>query len=86
MSTAALLDEMFDPLARCLDAPTARRVVDLEIAPAVQERVNSLAQAANEGALTADEQAEYEALINAADFIAILKSKASRSLDPSTNQ
>jgi hypothetical protein len=36
---------------------------------------------ANEGALTPDERAEYEALVNAADFIAILKLKARRQLD-----
>jgi hypothetical protein len=36
---------------------------------------------ANEGALTADERAEYEALVNAADFIAIFKLKGRRQLD-----
>jgi len=35
--------------------------------------------------LTEDERAEYEALINAADFISILKCKARRHLD-SNNQ
>jgi hypothetical protein len=38
-------------------------------------------QRANEGLLTNDERAKYEALINAADFISILKRKARRHLD-----
>ena len=35
---------------------------------------------ANEGLLTDDERAEYEALINAANFISILKLKARQHL------
>jgi hypothetical protein len=40
-----------------------------------------LGELANEGNLSVDERAEYEALINAADFISILKLKAKRHLD-----
>ena len=36
--------------------------------------------------LTPDEDAEYEALINAADFIAILKLKARQQLNSSTQE
>ena len=36
---------------------------------------------ANEGILTETERSEYETLINAADFIAILKLKAREHLD-----
>jgi hypothetical protein len=39
-----------------------------------------LAERANEGLLTPDERAEYEAYINTADIIAILKLKARRYL------
>ena len=70
-----------DPLSRCLDAESARRLVELRVDPPVQERVDTLGARANEGTLSADELAEYEALINAADFISILKLKAKRQLD-----
>jgi hypothetical protein len=43
------LDEFLDPLSRCLDAESSRRVMSA-----------------------------YEALINAADFVSILKAKARR--------
>ena len=46
----------------------------------MQKRVEALAQRANKGVLTEAERANYEALINAADFIAILKLKAQRKL------
>lgn len=80
MSAATLLDQFPDPLSRCLDAESARRVLELDIPDSVQERVDTLAGLANEGLLTDDERAEYEALINAEDLVAILKLKARRQL------
>lgn len=85
MSASTVLDGLLDPLSRCLDAESARRLVELRVAPPVQERIDALAERANEDLLTDDERAEYEALINAADFISILKRKARRHLD-SNNQ
>ncbi len=84
MSDTALLDQLLDPFSQCLDAESARRVIEFGIAPAVQERVNALGEKANEGVLTDDERTDYEALIDAADFIAILKLKARRQLIPNT--
>jgi hypothetical protein len=80
MSDVALLDQLLDPFTQCLDAESARRVIEFGIAPEVQQRVSALAEKANDGVLTQDERTDYEALINAADFIAILKLKAQRSL------
>ena len=71
---------MLDPLSRCLDAASAKRVLDLSVDPVVQARVDVLAERANEGLLTPEERAEYEAYINADDFISILKMKAERYL------
>jgi len=75
------LDDLLEPLSRCFDTESARRVVDLRLTPPVQERIDALAEGANEGALSAGERSEYEALINAADFISILKLKARQHLD-----
>ncbi len=80
MSVTTVLDGLLDPLSRCLDAESARRLIELRVAPPIQERIDTLAERANEGLLTDDERAEYEAFINAADFISILKSKARRHL------
>lgn len=81
----SLLDMMLDPVSRCFDAESAKKLLDLRIDPAVQERVSELATRANEGLLTDAERAEYEAYINTDDFISILKLKARRylsALDP----
>jgi hypothetical protein len=74
----SVLDRMLDPLSRCLDAESAKRVLELKIDPAVQARVDVLAERANEGLLTPEERAEYEAYVNIDDVISILKMKAER--------
>ncbi len=71
---------MLDPLSRCLDAESAKRVAELSIDPVVEARVDVLAERANEGLLTPEERAEYEAYINVDDFISILKMKSKRYL------
>ena len=48
------------------DTESARRVVELRVAPLVEQRVEVLAGRANEGRLSDEERAEYEAFINAA--------------------
>jgi hypothetical protein len=79
---AGMLDGLLEPLSRCLDTESARRVAEFRVAPQVEERVALLAARANEGLLTDDERSEYEAIVNAADFIAILKLKSQRNLEP----
>jgi hypothetical protein len=64
-----------------MDAESARRILAFRIDPAVQARLDLLGEKANEGTLSDDERAEYEAAINAADDIAILKLRALRQLE-----
>ena len=85
MSHTALLDEMLDPFTHCLDTESAKRIAEFRIAQSVQERVDALAEKANEGVLAEDERTDYEAVINAADFISILKLKARRRLTPNVH-
>jgi hypothetical protein len=80
LTVPTALDGLLEPLSRCLDAESAKRVVEFRIDPEVQARLGVLAEKANDGTLSVDEQTEYEAFINAADFISILKLKARRQL------
>ena len=76
MSETELLEELLDPLSKCLNSESARRLVEFRISPAVQAKAEEFAEQANEGALTEEERVLYESLINATDVISILKSKA----------
>jgi hypothetical protein len=80
--SGSLLDGLLDPLSRCLGAASAQRVAEFRVPPPVQERIHLLAERANEGLLSQDERSEYEAIVNFVDFIAILKLKAQRYLEP----
>ncbi len=82
MSASSVLDSVLGPLSQCLDAESARRVAEFSIGQDVQKRVEFLAERSNEGLLSEEERTEYEAIVNAADFIAILKLKAIRNLEP----
>ncbi len=79
MGTSAL-NGLLDPFASSLDHSALRQILDFRISSEVQARVDDLAERANLGELTPEEDAEYEALIDAADLISILKLKAKRLL------
>ena len=81
MDTASGTDSLLEPLSLCFDVESARRLVAFRVDPPVQARIEMLGERANEGSLNPEDRSEYGALINAADFIAILKLKARRHLD-----
>jgi hypothetical protein len=80
-ATTAALDDLLERLSRCLDAESARRLVEFRIDPVVQARIDALAEGANEGVLNEEEHAEYDAFVNAADFVSILKLKARQQMN-----
>jgi len=82
LTVPTALDGLLEPLSRCLDAESAKRVVEFRIDPEVQARLGVLAEKANDGTLSDDERTEYEAVIDAADFIFILKLKVRPRLQP----
>jgi hypothetical protein len=71
-----VLDRLLDPVGRCLSRRAARELADLRADDEVQAHVRELAEKCNEGTLTADERAEYEAYVMAASVVAILQAKA----------
>lgn len=80
MSTTSLLDRFLDPVVDFLPADTARKIIELGIDPALQNRLDELADKANEGTLSVDEREEYERYIEELDVIAIFKLKAKAAL------
>jgi hypothetical protein len=70
------LAKILDPVAHCFTPEVAKRVVELRADPAVQARIEELAEKCNEGAITPEEMAEYDAYIQAMDVVAVLQKKA----------
>jgi hypothetical protein len=77
MSTMAIhLDRLLEPIAGCLSPDVAAKVADLRADDAMQDRIDYLAQRANEGLLTDEEREEYAGYLHAIDVITVLQAKA----------
>jgi hypothetical protein len=79
--TTAVLDEMLEPVSRCLGLEAARALVGLRVSDRTQARVDELAEKSTEGQLTPEERGEYEAYVLASTLVGVLQAKARRVLD-----
>jgi hypothetical protein len=73
---AAYLDRLLDPLTQCFTPSVAQQVIDLRADPAVQARLEELAEKSTEGELSPKERSEYRTYVTALDLIGILQAKA----------
>jgi len=74
------LDRLLDPISRCLTPEVAQKLVLVRADPELQERLDLLADKCTEGQLTPEEREEYETLVHAGHFVAILQAKARKLL------
>ncbi|MEX0712778.1 MAG: hypothetical protein WD278_10540 [Pirellulales bacterium] len=75
-SPETVLDELLDPVSRCLTTESAEKLVGLRAPASVQARIDELGDKSNEGVLSPEERDEYEAYVGAIKFISVLQSKA----------
>ena len=80
MLTPSPLDQFLDPATGWLTPQIAQRIVEWQPDPQVRARILELGRKAEEGTLTAEEDAEYERYIEDGDVIALLQAKTRRSL------
>ena len=71
-----VLDRFLNPVRDILTPEVARAIADLRIDAATQELIEDFAHRHHEGQLNLEELAEYEALVNGANVMAILQAKA----------
>jgi hypothetical protein len=71
----SVFDEFFDPLVSSITPEVADKLLATHISPQYQAHISQLAEKANEGLLTPEEQAEYRCIVEIADVVAILKLK-----------
>ena len=83
-STEYVIGRFLEPVFRALPPDSARQIVDLSADDELQNRVQCLANRANEGELTDDEHEEYKALVDAGDILATLQALARRALRNAT--
>ena len=71
---------MMSSLANCLDGPSLQSIAELRAPPEAEERIEWLAERANEGQLTGEERSEYESCIRFTNFVGILQAEARKRL------
>ena len=79
-SEAAILKRLIEPDRDDLPPETARYLLTISFIAADHDRMEALAAKAREGSLTVDEQSELENYEHVGHLVALLKSKARRSL------
>jgi hypothetical protein len=77
---ASYLDRLLDPLTEALNLESASTLLNLRVDPEIEARIEELRLKANEGGLTASEDAEYKDFVEAVDVVSILQEKARRVL------
>ena len=75
-TSTAVLSELLEPVGQMMPIDFARKLAALRASPEVQAKIDELADRSNEGQLTAEEEAEYLAYVDAIDVISILQAKA----------
>ncbi len=83
MLIPSTLDQFLDPMTGCLTPQIAQRIVEWQPSADVRARILELGEKAEAGALTPDEDAEYERYIEDGDVIALVQAKTRRLLHQS---
>ena len=79
--TMTVLARVLEPVGHCFTPEVAQAIVALRADPAVQARLEDLADKSTQNTLSEDERIEYETYVHAIDFIAVLQSQARRILN-----
>jgi hypothetical protein len=71
-----ILDRVLEPFTECFTPEVARKVVDLRADAETQARLETLAEKANQGKLSPEDQVTYDRFREAFHFITVLQAKA----------
>ena len=84
MSTINYLDRMLQPVTEAMSPEFASKLVGLHLDDELRSHIEILRAKANQGIMTAEEEAEYREFVEAVDVISILQAKARRVLAKSS--
>jgi len=80
MATTSYLNRLLDPLTEAFTPKMADAILELRADAELEAHIAELRQKANDGTLTAWEDAEYKDFVEAVDLIPIMQAKARRFL------
>ncbi len=84
MTTSTALHQLFDSVGNCLSLEAASKLQKLRITDELQSQLDSWATQNSAGVLDAEERQQYEAILRALNFVAVLQAKARHIAEEST--
>jgi hypothetical protein len=75
MAALSALDQLLNPDAGWLTRNSAQKLVNWKVSDELRERIEELGSKANQGNLTAEEDAEYRAYLDNAELISLMQAK-----------
>ena len=79
-SATSVLDRIVEPVVQHLNPEAAQALLNVRTDPTAVARIEELARKCNEGELSPEEQAEYETIAFAGEFLALLQARTRASL------
>jgi len=76
VAASSLFHELVDAFIRCLPRQSAQALANFQVSDAILDRVDTLASKADEGRLSAEEDADYRAFIELAELLAVIRHRA----------
>ncbi len=76
MTSATALHQLFDSVGNCLSLDAAFKLRALRITDELQDQLDTWATQNSAGDLNADDRQQYEAILRALNFVAVLQAKA----------
>ncbi len=84
-TSSEIMDRVLDPLMDCFTPEVAKKVANLRADTEIQARLENLAQKANEGRLSPEEEAVYDRFLQVFHFVTIVQAKAREFLRKQTS-
>ena len=76
MTSATALHQLFDSVGNCLSLEAASKLRELRVTDELQDQLDTWATQNFAGGLSADDRQQYEAILRAMNFVAVLQAKA----------
>ena len=71
-----LVETLAESVAACLDSPSLHAIANLQLDARTRERLDELADKANENQLTPEERTEYQTFIEISEFLGLAQLRA----------
>ena len=76
MTASTALHQLFDSVGNCLSLDAATKLRKLRVTDELQDQLDTWAEQNSAGELNAHDREQYEAILRALNFVAVLQSKA----------